>query len=131
MTFNDPIAELLTKIRNATKAEHRYVDVALSKAKLAIVKILKDEGFIENFIVGEEKKHSIRIFLKYTKNRKPVIQALKRVSSPGLRVYAAKEKLPKIKNGLGIAIVSTSKGIMADSAARKIGVGGELLCYVW
>lgn len=130
MTFNDPISELLTKVRNASRAEHRYVDVALSKEKLAIIKILKEQGFVESFLVDEKKK-SARIFLKYMKNRKPAIQELKRVSSPGLRVYVAKDKLPKVRSGLGVAIVSTSKGVMHDDAARKMGVGGELLCYVW
>ena len=130
MTFNDPIAELLTKVRNASTAEHRYVDVVVSKEKLAIIKILKEQGFIESFLAGE-KKNLIRIFLRYAKNRKPAIQALKRISSPGLRVYSSKEKLPKVRSGLGIAIVSTSKGIMDDATARKMGIGGELLCYVW
>ena len=130
MTFNDPIAELLIKVRNASTAEHRYVDVVSSKEKLAIIQILKEQGFIESFLTGE-KKNSVRIFLRYAKNRKPAIQALKRVSSPGLRVYSSKEKLPKVRSGLGIAIVSTSQGIMDDATARKMGVGGELLCYVW
>ncbi len=130
MTFNDPIAELLTKVRNASSAEHRYVDIIVSKEKLAIIKILKEQGFIESFLTGETK-NSVRIFLRYTQNRKPAIQALKRVSSPGLRVYSSKDKLPKVRSGLGIAIVSTSKGIMDDATARKMGVGGELLCYVW
>ena len=130
MTFNDPIAELLTKIRNASKAEHRYVDSTVSKEKLAIIKILKDQGFVESFLVGE-KKDSIRIFLKYSKNRTPAIKILKRISSPGMRVYSTKDKLPKVQSGLGIAIVSTSKGIMDDEMARKTGLGGEVLCYVW
>ncbi|MFA5250662.1 MAG: 30S ribosomal protein S8 [Parachlamydiales bacterium] len=130
MTFNDPIAELLTKIRNASAAQRRYVDIWVSKEKLAILKILKEQGFIENFITGEVKR-TIRVFLKYNRERQPIIQGLKRISSPGSRIYARKDKLPWIWKGLGVAIVSTSKGIMDDKNARQMGLGGELLCYVW
>lgn len=129
MTFNDPIAELLNKIRNAGKAERRYVDIRASKAKLAILQILKEQGFIERFLTTE--KNLVRIFLKYAKNRKPIIKGIKRVSSPGMRVYAKKEKLPKVQSGLGVAVISTSRGVMSDEKAQEMGVGGEVLCYVW
>ncbi len=129
MTFNDPIAELLNKIVNAGKAEHRYVDIRSSKAKLAIIQILKEQGFVQRFLPKE--KSFVRIFLKYHKNRQPAIRGLKRVSSPGMRVYAGRDKLPKVQSGLGVAIISTSKGVMDDEKARENGLGGEVLCYVW
>ena len=130
MSFNDPIAELLTRMRNAMQAEHRYADVSISKMKINILKILKDKGYIENFLVNDKYK-KVRIFFKYTANRKPVIHQLQRISTPGLRRYVEYRKIPHIKNGFGMALLSTSKGIMDDATAREHKVGGELLCYVW
>ena len=128
MAFNDPIAELLTKIRNAKDARHRFVDVWRSNKKLAIVKILKEEGYVQDFKEGEEK---VRVFLKYTKNREPVLHGLKRVSSPGLRKYVSVDKIPTVLGGMGITILSTSKGILEGNKAKEMKVGGELLCYIW
>lgn len=129
MSFNDPIAEILTKLRNAKSAQHRYVDAHLSRQKLSVIKILKDQGFITNYLINE-KKRKVRVFLKYSK-RKPVISDLQRVSKPGLRKYVGYEDIPEVYGGLGIAILSTSKGIIDDKTAREMKVGGELLCYVW
>ena len=130
---SDPIADMLTRIRNANTAKHDTVDVPSSKMKLAIANILVDEGYIVKYeLVDEGAFQTIRITLKYgaDKNEK-VISGLKRISKPGLRVYAKSEELPKVLGGLGIAIISTSKGVMTDKEARKMGVGGEVLCYVW
>lgn len=130
MAFNDPIAEMLTKIRNANFAKLRYVDFDISKMKLCIVEILKEKGFIINFLVDEKKKKG-RIFLKYNKKRQATIQGMKRVSTPGMRKYAEYKKIPYVQNGFGIAILSTSKGIIDDAKAREKKIGGEILCYVW
>lgn len=130
MPFNDPIAEFLTRIRNATRARHRYVDIQTSKMKLQMIEILKKQGFVENFMVNDKKK-LMRIFLKYTKERKSLLQGLKRESSPGLRRYIAHYQIPRVMNGLGIAIVSTSKGVLEGEKARQEKVGGELLCTIW
>jgi small subunit ribosomal protein S8 len=130
MSFNDPIAEFLTKIRNAQQAQHKYVDISISNMKNALAKILKEHGFIENFIVNESKR-KMRIFLKYTKSRNGIIRQLKRVSKPGRRIYLPSERLPKVLGGIGIAVLSTSRGIMDDETARKHKIGGEVLCYVW
>ncbi len=130
MSFNDPIAEFLTKIRNAQTAQHKFVDIGLSKMKIEIAKILKEQGYIENFLQND-KKRKMRIFLKYTKNRVGIIKLLKRVSKPGRRIYVQKKNLPKVLGGIGLAIVSTSKGIVTDEQARKLNVGGEILCYIW
>ncbi len=130
MAFNDPIAELLTKIRNAKNAQHRYVDLSSSKIKIRILEILKDHGFIENFLVNDEK-HKIRVFLRYTKSRESVIQGLTRISTCGLRQYIGYDRIPKIFNGMGIAIVSTPQGVMDGETARNLKVGGEFLCTVW
>jgi len=130
MPFNDPIADLLTRIRNAKDAEHRFVDIGISKVKIKIVEILKEQGFIENFLLNKEKK-KMRIFLKYSKERKSVIQGLKRISSPGLRRYVASREIPRVFNGMGISILSTSKGIIDGKAAKDQNIGGELLCHVW
>lgn len=132
-TTNDPIADMLTRIRNANTAKHDTVDVPVSKMKLAIADILVDEGYIAKYeLVGEGVERVIRITLKYgaDKNEK-IISGLKRISKPGLRIYADKENLPKVLGGLGIAIVSTSQGVMTDKAARKAGIGGEVLAYIW
>ena len=132
MQITDVIADMLTRIRNAGTAKHATVDVPASKLKNAIADILLEEGYIakvEN--IADEKQGVIRITLKYTANKKSVISGIKRISKPGLRVYANKEELPKVLNGLGIAIVSTSKGIMTDKKARKLGLGGEVMAFVW
>lgn len=131
--MTDPIADMLTRIRNANTAKHDTVDVPSSKMKLAIAKILLDEGYIKSYeLVENGKFNDIRITLKYgaSKNDK-IISGLQRISKPGLRVYANKEELPKVLGGLGVAIISTNKGVITDKEARKLGVGGEVLCFVW
>ena len=133
MTMSDPIADMLTRIRNANTAKHDTVDIPASKIKVAIAGILVDEGFIEKYdIVEDGKIKTIHVTLKYgaDKNEK-VITGIKRISKPGLRVYASKDELPRVLKGLGIAIVSTSKGIMTDKEARKQHIGGEVLAYIW
>ena len=130
MSFNDPIAEFLTKIRNAQGAQHKYVDITISKMKLSIIKIMQKHGFVENFITNE-KSRKMRIFLKYNKSRKGIIQGMKRVSRPGRKIYKPIAKLPKILDGIGIAILSTSQGVIDDVQAREHKVGGEVLCYIW
>ena len=132
MQITDPIADLLTRIRNAQSSKHETVKVPASNMKKAICQILVDEGFIKNFVVEEDGKQGmITINLKYTTNREGAIKGLKRVSKPGLRIYSNAEELPKVMKGLGIAIVSTSKGIMTDAQARKENIGGEVLAFVW
>ncbi len=132
MVTTDPIADMLTRIRNANDAYHDKVDMPASKMKAAVLTILKDEGFVKSVEQIEENNHQIlRVALKYGANREKVIKGLKRISKPGLRVYAGKEELPKVLGGLGIAIISTSKGVMTDKAARKEGLGGEVLAFVW
>ena len=130
MAFNDPIAEMLTKIRNAKNAQHRYVDLSSSKMKLKILDILKQNGFIENFLVNEDE-HKIRVFLRYMKNRQNILNGLDRISTPGWRKYVKYQEIPCVFNGMGIAIVSTCKGIVDGETARNLKVGGELLCTVW
>ena len=133
MTMSDPIADMLTRIRNANTAKHDTVDVPSSKMKIAIANILLDEGYITKYdIIEDGNFKTIRITLKYgsDKNEK-VISGLKRISKPGLRVYANSEDMPKVLGGLGTAIVSTNKGVITDKEARKLGVGGEVLCFVW
>ena len=133
MTMSDPIADMLTRIRNANTAKHDTVDVPASKMKIAIAEILFNEGYIAKYEIVEEGSWStIRITLKYgvDKNEK-VISGLKRISKPGLRVYAASNELPKVLGGLGTAIISTNQGVVTDKEARKLGVGGEVLCFVW
>jgi small subunit ribosomal protein S8 len=130
MAFNDPIAELLTKIRNAKGAQHRYVDLSFSKIKVKILEILRGHGFIENFLVNEEK-YKIRVFLRYTKARESVINGLDRISKSGLRRYIGYEDIPRVFNGMGIAIMTTPKGVVDGETARNLKVGGELLCTVW
>lgn len=130
MSFNDPIAEFLTKIRNAQQAQHKFVDVSLSKMKSSIANIMKDHGFIENFIINDNDR-KMRVFLKYNKSRNGIIRKLQRISSPGRRIYLSVDKLPRIMGGIGIAVLSTSKGIIDDETARKNKTGGEVLCYIW
>ena len=132
MVTTDPIADMLTRIRNANDAYHAPVDMPASTMKAAVLTILKDEGFVKNVEQVEVENHpTLRVSLKYGANREKVIKGLKRISKPGLRVYANKEELPKVLGGLGIAIISTSKGVMTDKAARKAGLGGEVLAFVW
>lgn len=133
MLVTDPIADMLTRIRNALVVKHDTVTVPASNMKLAIAEILLKEGYIKSYTVadGEGVDKMINIALKYGPNRQRVITGLKRISKPGLRVYARKDNLPKVLNGLGIAIISTSKGIMTDREARRTGVGGEVLAYIW
>ena len=133
MTTNDPIADMLTRIRNANTAKHDTVDVPASKMKLAIADILVDEGYVEKYdLVDNGNFKDIRITLKYGKDKNDkIIAGLKKISKPGLRVYAAKDELPKVLGGLGIAIISTNKGVMTDKKARQLNVGGEVLAFVW
>ncbi len=133
MTMSDPIADMLTRIRNANTAKHDTVDVPSSKMKLAIAEILLEEGYIKKFdVIDEGSFKTIRIALKYGVDRNDrIISGLKRISKPGLRVYAGKEELPRVLGGLGIAILSTNKGVMTDKKARELQVGGEVLAYVW
>lgn len=129
---NDPISDLLTRIRNAVGAKHRYVDILNSRMNKSIIAILKEQGFIENFMIKEDNKQGIiRVLLKYVEGRQPVINGLKRISKPGLRKFVNYAAIPLVCGGLGISIVSTSKGVLAGHEARKSRTGGELLCYVW
>lgn len=133
MAANDTIADMLTRIRNATLARHQTTEVPATRMTQSIAKVLKDEGFISDFEeVGDGVKRHLVIALKYKgKNRRPIITGLRRVSKPGLRVYSNRRELPRVLGGIGIAIISTSSGIMTDREARRSGVGGEVLCYVW
>ena len=132
MSLNDPIADYLTRIRNATQARHSKVDIPASQILKEITRILQEEGYIHNYTVVEDQKQGIiRIYLKYDKNRKSIISSLKRVSRPGFRRYASTSNLPRVLNGLGIAILSTQKGILTEKQAKKENVGGEVLCYIW
>lgn len=132
MQITDSIADLLTRIRNANIQKHESVEIPASNLKKAIVQILLDEGYIKSFTVTEDGKQGvIKVVLKYTEDKAPVITGLRRVSKPGLRIYSDVENLPKVMKGLGIAIISTSKGVMTDRQARKENVGGEVLAYIW
>ena len=132
MHATDVIADMLTRIRNAASSKHQTVDVPASNLKKQIAKILLEEGYIKDFIEIDDKKQGIiRITLKYVDNKKNIITGIKRISKPGLRVYAQKDEIPKVLGGLGVAIVSTSQGVMTDKAARKLGIGGEILAFVW
>lgn len=134
MTTNDPIADMLTRIRNANTAKHDTVDIPASKMKIAIADILLDEGYIKKYdlVDGDNGFKDIRVSLKYNDNKKEkVITGLKRISKPGLRIYAGKDELPRVLGGLGIAIISTNNGVITDKKARQLGVGGEVLAFVW
>lgn len=131
MMVTDPIADMLTRIRNAIQAKHDSVVVPSNKEKLEIARILKEEGFITDFVVDGDLKKNIIITLKYGKNNEKVISGLKRISKPGLRVYAKSTELPQVLNGLGVAIISTSNGVMTDREARKNKLGGEVVAFVW
>ena len=130
--MTDPIADMLTRIRNANNAKHESVEIPASNMKKQIAQILVDEGYIKSFnVIDDGKQDVIKVFLKYGPNKSKVLQGLKRISKPGLRMYVGKEEIPQVMRGLGVAIVSTSKGIMTDKAARKENVGGEVLAFVW
>jgi len=130
--MSDPIADLLTRIRNASRAEHEKVDVPASKLKLKITELLKDEGFIKNYrLIEDDKQGTLRVYLKYGAGNEKMISGLVRVSKPGRRVYVGKDKIPSILGGMGVAILSTSRGVMTDRESRKQQLGGEVLAYVW
>ncbi|MGE5613430.1 MAG: 30S ribosomal protein S8 [Bacillota bacterium] len=132
MQITDAIADMLTRIRNAGSAKHETVDIPASNIKKDIARILMDEGYVKNVeYIDDNKQGLIRITLKYTGNKQNVISGIKRISKPGLRVYASKDELPKVLGGLGVAIISTSKGVMTDKKARAEGVGGEVLAFIW
>jgi small subunit ribosomal protein S8 len=132
MTMTDPIADMLTRVRNANRVYKNTVNVPASQLKAGIAEILKLEGFIKDYkIEKDDGQGSLKIFLKYAPNRVRAINGLRRISKPGLRVYARKDQIPRVLGGLGIAVVSTSQGVMSDKQSRKSGIGGEVLCYVW
>lgn len=132
MVMTDLIADMLTRIRNANAALHETVEIPVSRTKAAVLEILKEEGFIKSVETVENGKYNVlKVTLKYGSNNEKVITGIKRISKPGLRVYAKKEELPRVLGGLGIAVISTSKGVMSDKQARKEGLGGEVLAYVW
>lgn len=132
MAVTDPIADMLTRVRNANMAKHQIVDVPVSKLKKQLANILLEEGYIKAVEdINNDGKSVIRLTLKYGEGKSKVITGIKRISKPGLRVYAGKDELPKVLQGLGIAVISTSNGIMTDREARKLGIGGEVLCFVW
>jgi len=132
MGMTDPIADMLTRIRNGMKAEKKWIDVPASKLKIDVARILAEEHFIEKYHFAKDAKQGeIRIFIKYDRDYNPIIRGIQRVSKPGLRRYSQADKLPRVQNGLGIAVISTSRGVMTDRDARKKGVGGEVICYVW
>ncbi|KJS16758.1 MAG: 30S ribosomal protein S8 [Peptococcaceae bacterium BRH_c4b] len=132
MVMTDPVADFLTRIRNANTVYHDKVEAPASKTKRAIADILKEEGFIKECeFVADGKQGIIRVYLKYGTSKERVITGIKRISKPGLRVYARKDAVPKVLGGLGLAVISTSRGIMSDKQARKLGLGGEVICYVW
>lgn len=132
MTMTDPIADMLTRIRNAVMARKKQVEIPCSKMKLEIAKILKNEGFIQNFKYVDDNKQGVLIItLKYDENKESAITGLERVSKPGRRVYCQKDSIPKVLNGLGIAIISTSRGILTGKQCEELGVGGEVICYIW
>jgi small subunit ribosomal protein S8 len=129
---HDPVADMLTRLRNAGMARHEKVDVPASRLKETVLQVLKDEGYIRDFEVTSEKPAPrIKVYLKYGPGRTRAIKGIRQISKPGLRVYAQKHEIPRVLGGLGIAVVSTSKGIMTDKSARALGLGGEVICYVW
>ncbi len=132
MGMTDPIADMLTRIRNALMASYNSVDVPGSRMKINIAKVLKSEGFIKNFkLIDDNKQGIIKIYFKYDEKGEPTIDGLKRISKPGCKIYAKSDKIPKVLNGFGINILSTSKGIITDKQAREMGVGGEIICSIW
>ncbi|WP_417203518.1 30S ribosomal protein S8 [Acetoanaerobium sticklandii] len=132
MTMTDPIADMLTRVRNASSVQHDTVDIPASNIKKEIARILLEEGYIKGYDVIEDGKQGlIRMQLKYGKNGEKVITGIKKISKPGMRVYADRNNVPKVLNGIGVSVISTSKGIVTDKQARELGVGGEVICYVW
>ncbi len=132
MSMTDPIADMLTRIRNANMAKQQKVDIPSSNLKVSIANVLRTEGFIKNYkVIADQKQGILRVYLKYIDEKDSVINEIKRVSKPGGRRYAKSGEIPRVKNGLGVAILSTSKGILADKAAREAGVGGEIICTIW
>ncbi|MEK6692531.1 MAG: 30S ribosomal protein S8 [Nitrospirota bacterium] len=132
MSMTDPIADLLTRIRNANTAKHEWVDIPSSKMKLEIVKIMKEEGFIKDYKLSQDNKQGIlRVYLRYTSREEPVIAGLRRISKPGRRIYVGSDEIPQVMGGVGIALLSTPRGILTDLKAKKEKVGGEVVCYVW
>lgn len=132
MTVTDPVADLLTRVRNASTANHDAVEVPASRLNVEILRILRAEGFIKEYeLLRDRKFPTAKIALKYGPKQEKVLSNLRRISKPGLRVYAKRDKVPRVLRGLGVAIISTSRGVMTDREARKLGVGGEVLCYVW
>ena len=132
MTMTDPIADMLTRIRNANNVGHKTVEIPASKIKVSIAEILLEEGFIGGYeVIDDNKQGIIKIEMKYGANREKVISGIKKISKPGLKVYAKANEIPRVLGGLGIAIISTSKGVVSDKKARELGVGGEVICYVW
>jgi len=132
MGMTDPIADLLTRIRNAGMAQHQKTDVPSSNVKVAVAEVLKELGYIKNYkVTSDDLQGQLRVYLKYDSNNKPVIHEITRVSKPGRRVYVSKDEIPRVKNGLGAAIISTSQGLMDDASARQAQIGGEVLCTVW
>lgn len=132
MSMTDPIADMLTRIRNALMASYTTVDIPGSKQKVNIAKVLKSEGFIKNFkLIDDQKQGMIKIFFKHDEKGEPIIEGLKRISKPGCRKYAKGDRIPQVLNGYGINILSTSKGVMTDRQAKKMGIGGEIICSVW
>ena len=132
MSMTDNIGDMLTRIRNGGKARFDKVDIPASRMKISLARIFKDEGFIKNYkVIKDNKQGILRVYLKYDDRNQPLIQRIERVSKPSRRVYAGQAELPKVQGGLGVAVVSTSKGVMTDRQARKMGVGGEVLCQIW
>lgn len=132
MSMTDPMADMLTRIRNAGMAGHAKLDMPSSNLKAAVATVLQEQGYLKNFkVISDSKQGILRIFLKYDENQMPVIHEIKRISTPGCRVYVGRDEIPKVKNGLGVSILSTSKGVMDDVSARRENVGGEVICTVW
>ncbi|ACH37968.1 MULTISPECIES: 30S ribosomal protein S8 [Geobacteraceae] len=132
MCMTDPVADMLTRIRNAGMAKHQKVDIPSSNLKVSLATVLRAEGFIKNFkVIADNKQGILRVYLKFIDEKEPVINEIKRISKPGGRVYVNSDKIKQVKNGLGVAILSTSKGLVTDKTAREMGIGGEVLCTVW
>ncbi|MBI4317124.1 MAG: 30S ribosomal protein S8 [Chloroflexi bacterium] len=131
MSVTDPIADMLTRIRNALLARHEYVLVPASKIKISIARILKEEGFIRDFELLKDKQRTLKLWLSYSGKKEPVLTGLRRISKPGLRVYSKSSEMPRVLGGLGVAIVSTPRGLMTAHQARRLKVGGEVICYIW
>ena len=132
MSMTDPLADMLARIRNAGRAGHDKVDIPASRMKIGLARIFKEEGFIKNYkVIKDNRQGILRVYLRYDDEQKPLIQRIERVSRPGLRVYVGHEDLPRVQGGLGVAVISTSKGVITDRQARKLKVGGEVLCQIW